>query len=115
MSKWMKKDDRVVVITGNDKGKAGIVLSRNKNKVVVQGINIRKKHMKKTQQTQSAQIIEIEMPVHISNIAYCSADDKPVKVKVKNENDEKKLIYFDKDKEVILRVIKAKEKAKAKK
>ncbi|NGX28020.1 MAG: 50S ribosomal protein L24 [Candidatus Anoxychlamydiales bacterium] len=110
MSKWIKKDDRVVVIAGNDKGKAGIVLSRLKNRVIVQGINMRKKHMKKTQQTQTAQIIEIELSIHISNVAFCSNDDKPVKVKVKTENNERKLIYFDKDKEVVLRVIKTKVK-----
>lgn len=103
MSKWIRKDDRVVVITGNDKGKTGMVLARKKDKVVVQGVNLRKKHMKRTQQTQAAQIIEMEMPIHISNIAFCGGEARPVKVKVKIEKDKKKLVYSDKGKEVVLR------------
>jgi len=103
MSKWIKKDDRVVVIAGNDKGKAGVVLARKKDKIVVQGINLRKKHMKKTQQAQIAQIVEMEMPVHISNVAFCNSDDKPIKVKMKIEKDKKLLVYFDKGKEIVLR------------
>ncbi|NGX33598.1 MAG: 50S ribosomal protein L24, partial [Candidatus Anoxychlamydiales bacterium] len=75
MSKWIKKDDSVVVIAGNDKGKVGTVLSKNKDRVVVQGINMRKKHMKRTQKTQAAQIVEMEMPIHISNVALCSKND----------------------------------------
>lgn len=103
MSKLIKKDDRVIVIAGNDKGKTGVVLARKDNKVVIQGINLRKKHMKRTQKTQAAQIVEMEMPIHISNVAFCSNDNKPVKVKVKIEKDKKKLIYVDKGKEVVLR------------
>ena len=110
MSKWIKKDDRVVVIAGNDKGKAGQVLVKKDDKVVVQGINLRKKHMKRTQQTQAAQIVEMEMPIHISNVAFCTSDDRPVKVKVKKDDKARKLIYFDKGKEVVLRIIKQKAK-----
>ncbi|NGX44288.1 MAG: 50S ribosomal protein L24 [Candidatus Anoxychlamydiales bacterium] len=107
MSKWIKKDDSVVVIAGNDKGKVGTVLSKNKDRVVIQGINMRKKHMKRTQKTQAAQIVEMEMPIHISNIALCNKNEKPIKVKVKLENGEKKLIYFENEKEVVLRTLKA--------
>lgn len=103
MSKWIKKNDRVVVITGNDKGKAGVVLARNGDRVVIQGINLRKKHMKRTSQTQSAQIVEMEMPIHISNVAFCNSSDEPIKVKVKVEKDKSQLVYMDKDKEVVLR------------
>ena len=110
MSKWIKKDDSVVVIAGNDKGKVGTVLSKNKDRVVIQGINMRKKHMKRTQKTQAAQIVEMEMAIHISNVALCSKNDKPIKVKVKQENGEKKLIYFENEKEVVLRTLKAKAK-----
>jgi len=103
MSKWIKKDDRVVVIAGNDKGKVGNVLARKKDRVVVQGVNIRKKHMKRTQQTQAAQIIEMEMPIHISNVAFCTSDDKPIRVKVKKDKDVYQLYYIEDGKEVILR------------
>lgn len=103
MSKLIKKNDRVVVIAGNEKGKAGVVLAKKGDKVIIQGINLRKKHMKKTQQKQAAQIMEMEMPVHISNVAFCNSDDKPIKVKVKVEADKSKLVYMDKGKEVVLR------------
>lgn len=110
MSKWIKKDDTVVVLAGNDKGKVGTVLSRLKDKVIVQGVNMRKKHMKRTQKTQAAQIVEMEMPIHISNVSLCDKDDKPIKVKVAYEKGEKKLIYFENDKEVVLRTLKTKGK-----
>ncbi len=103
MSKLIRKNDRVVVITGNDKGKAGVVLDRKGDRVIIQGINMRKKHMKRTQQTQAAQIVEMEMPIHISNVAFCNSDDKPIKVKVKFEKDKSQLVYLDKGKEVVLR------------
>lgn len=110
MSKWIKKDDMVVVIAGNDKNKAGPVLSRKKDKVIIQGINMRKKHIKKTQKTQTAQIVEMEMPIHISNVALCNKSEKPIKVMPKTENGEKKLIYFENDKEIVLRTLKTKVK-----
>jgi large subunit ribosomal protein L24 len=103
MSKLIKRNDRVVVIAGNHKGKAGVVLSKNEDRVVIQGINLRKKHIKRTQKTQAAQILEMEMPIHISNVAFCNSKDKPVKVKVKVEKDGKKLVYMDEGKEVVLR------------
>ncbi|NGX34504.1 MAG: 50S ribosomal protein L24 [Candidatus Anoxychlamydiales bacterium] len=108
MSKWIIKDDTVVVLAGNDKGKAGTVLSTQKDKIIVQGINMRKKHMKRTQKTQSSQIVEMEMPIHISNVAICDKNEKPIKVKVKFENGEKKLVYFENDKEIVLRKLKTK-------
>ena len=110
MSKWIKKDDRVVVRSGNDKTKAGVVLVRNGDRVVVQGINIRKKHVKRTQQTQAAQIVDMEMPIHISNVALCDSEDKPIKVKIKIENNMRQLVYMDKGKEVVLRKMKQKVK-----
>lgn len=103
MSKLIKKNDRVVIIAGNDKGKAGAVLAKKDDWVIVQGINVRKKHMKRTQKTQPGRIIEREMPVRISNVAFCNSADKPVKVKVKIEKDGKKLVYMDQGKEVVLR------------
>jgi large subunit ribosomal protein L24 len=112
MNKWIKKNDRVVVITGNDKGKAGLVLARKEDKVIVQGINLRKKHLKKSQQNKMGQIVEMEMPIHISNVAYCNSDDKPIKVKLKLDETQKKLIYLDNGKEVVLRTINQKEKNK---
>jgi len=103
MSKLIRKDDKVIVIAGNDKGKTGVVLSRKKDRIIVQGINVRKKHIRRTQQAQTVQILELEMPIHISNVVFCSADNKPLKVKSRTVKGKKQLYYMDKGKEVVLR------------
>lgn len=64
-----KTGDKVVVITGKDKGKEGKItkILRDENKVVVEGINIAKKHVKPNGQTAGS-IVEMEMPIHASNV-----------------------------------------------
>jgi large subunit ribosomal protein L24 len=107
MSKWIRKGDRVLVIAGNDKGKAGEVLSRSDDRVVVQGINVRKKHMRRTQEMQGGRIIEMEMPIHISNVALCNKDNQPLRLKVKVEkNGERFLMVLDGSKESVYRSMK---------
>ncbi|MBN1280005.1 MAG: 50S ribosomal protein L24 [Chlorobium sp.] len=66
----VRKDDSVVVISGNDKGKAGKVLKvyPQKCRVIVEGVNIRKRHMKPTQTQPQGAIIEREFPIHASNV-----------------------------------------------
>ena len=108
MSKWIRKGDKVLVITGNCKGKTGEVLSKDENRVVIQGVNIRKKHLKRTQQTQTAQIVDMEMPVHISNVALVSETGKKIKPKINIEKGKKQLIYFEDKKKVVLRELKNK-------
>jgi large subunit ribosomal protein L24 len=105
MSKWIRKGDKVVVISGNEKGKSGEVIMRNEDRVVIQGINIRKKHAKRQQKAPGAEILEMEMPLHISNVALCDADGEPVKAKVRMnpKNGAKELYYLEGEKEVILR------------
>ena len=63
-----KKGDKVNVIAGKDKGKNEKILSVLKYKVVVEGVNIVKKHKKPTAQNQTGGIVEREHPIHISNI-----------------------------------------------
>ena len=64
-----KTGDKVVVVTGKDKGKEGKItkILRDENKVVVEGINIAKKHVKPNGQTAGS-IVEMEMPIHASNV-----------------------------------------------
>lgn len=69
MSKKLKVKDEVIVITGNCKGQSGKVLSRSGDKIFVEGVNMRKKHKKPTQQNEKGQIIDVEGPVHVSNVA----------------------------------------------
>ncbi|ACD91242.1 ribosomal protein L24 [Chlorobium limicola DSM 245] len=66
----VKKNDSVVVISGNDKGKAGKVLRvyPQKGRVIIEGVNIRKRHMKPTQSHPQGSIIEREFPIHASNV-----------------------------------------------
>ena len=66
----VKKNDDVVVIAGNDKGKSGKVLKvfPQKGRVIVEGVNIRKRHMRPTQAAPQGSIIEREFPIHVSNV-----------------------------------------------
>ncbi|MBS0620279.1 MAG: 50S ribosomal protein L24 [Verrucomicrobia bacterium] len=106
MSKWIKKGDKVVVITGNERGRTGEVVARKEDRVIVQGVNIRKKHAKRQQKAPGTQILEIEVPVHISNVALCDGNGKPIKVRVRTEGGKpKELYYVDGGKEVTLRQI----------
>jgi len=66
----IKKDDKVIVIAGKDKGKTGKVLRAfpAENKVVVEGVNIKKKHQRATQGGQKGQIIDKTFPIDVSNV-----------------------------------------------
>jgi large subunit ribosomal protein L24 len=106
MSKWIRKGDKVIVTAGNDKGKMGEVITRRADRVIVQGVNIRKKHAKRREKTPGTEILEMEMPFHISNVALCDMDGKAVKVKVRiNKSGEKELFYLAGDKEIVLRQV----------
>ena len=109
MSKWIRKGDKVLVISGNSKGQTGKVLTRTEERVVIQGVNLRKKHAKRRTQEQTSQILEFEGSIHISNVALCDSDDKPVKVKVRvNKEGQKELFYLTPDKkEVFFRLVKS--------
>lgn len=81
----LKKGDKVVVLSGKDKGKRGeiLVMLRDKNKAVVQGVNIVKKHTKPSQNNAGG-IIEKELPIHLSNIGIEDPKDgKPTRIGIK--------------------------------
>jgi len=102
----LRPGDEVIVITGNDKGRTGKVLSCNKDRIVVEGINVRKKHMKRTQQNQKGQIIDIECSIHISNVKP-SVEGRGVKLRARfNKAGEKELYYLDGKNEVLYRSVK---------
>lgn len=107
MSKWIRKGDKIVVIAGNEKGKLGTVLTRTEDKVLIQGINIRKKHAKRRQKSPMSDILEKEMPIHISNVRICDSASKPVKLKVQISSEgNKELFYLEGGKVVVHRTIK---------
>lgn len=101
MSKFIRQNDTVIVIAGNDKGKTGKVVARHGDRVIVEGINVRKKHMKRTQQGPG-RIIEREAPIHISNVQFALQDGTPVKVKVRRSPEGEKELVFHKNGETVL-------------
>ncbi|MGI6644585.1 MAG: 50S ribosomal protein L24 [Bacilli bacterium] len=99
----IRKGDKVVVITGRDKGKEGIVqkVHPKLEKVVVEGVNIRKKHRKPTQQNPEGSIIEVYAPIHVSNVALIDPKTKkPTRVGYRIEKG-KKVRYAKRSGEVI--------------
>jgi len=79
----IKKNDNVMVISGKDRGKKGKVLKvfPKTNSVIVEGINIRKKHSRPKREGQKGQIIQIPFPINASNVMLiCSFCNKPVRV-----------------------------------
>ena len=88
----IKKGDSVIVITGKDKGKLGNVLSiiKDKDRVIVQGVNIIKRHRKATQESPG-KIEEIEASIHISNVSHVDPDNnKPTRVRYEIKDGVKK-------------------------
>ena len=87
----LKKGDNVIVLSGNDKGKTGEVLSviPKSEKVIVKGINVRKKHVKAAPNREGG-IVASEFPIHSSIVnVVCPKCNKPVRVGYKIEESEK--------------------------
>ena len=98
----IKKGDSVQVITGNDKGKIGRVIKvfLNRDRVVVESVNIVKKHTRPTQDNPQGGIIEKEASIHISNVMMV-ASGKPTRVGYKTLEDGRKVKFAKKTAEVI--------------
>ena len=78
----VKTGDTVVVIAGKDKGKQGKITAAmpEKNRVVVEGVNMVKRHTKPTQKNPKGGIISKEAPIHVSNVAIVASDGKATKI-----------------------------------
>ncbi len=88
----IRKGDTVKVLSGNDKGKTGEVLEviPKTEKIVVKGVNVRKKHVKARKQGEESGIISVECAIHSSKVnVVCPKCGKAVKVGYKMEKDEK--------------------------
>ncbi len=98
----IKKGDTVQVTTGNDAGKTGRVIKvyLNKDRVVVEGVNIVKKHARPTQDNPQGGIIEKESSIHISNIMLV-VGGKPTRVGFKPLENGKKVKFAKSTGEVI--------------
>jgi large subunit ribosomal protein L24 len=73
----IKKGDRVVVLSGKDRGKEGVVMRAipAAGKVIVEGVNTARKHQRPTRMTQSGGIVDKDMPIDVSNVAVISPKD----------------------------------------
>ncbi len=102
MAAKIKKGDRVVLLAGRDKGRQGEVLQvlPKEERVLVQGLNLVKRHTRPSQNDPQGGIKTKEAPVHISNVAYVDANGAPTRVGFRTEGD-KKVRYAKKSGEVI--------------
>lgn len=106
-NKTIRKGDKVIAITGNYKGQVGTVTKKDGDLVTVGGLNLKTKSVRKSQQHPNGGFIQIEKPLHVSNLKICTATNKPVKLRTKtNKAGDKELYYIDDGKEVTHRLIK---------
>ncbi len=95
MAAKIKKGDKVVVLTGRDKGKTGEVLRvmPKEERALVRGVNLVRRHQRQTAQ-QEGGIISKEAPIHLSNLAYADPrDGKPTRVGFKILDDGRKVRF----------------------
>jgi len=100
----IKKDDKVKVLTGKDRGKIGKVLKviAKKSRVLVENVNTVKHHTKPNAKNRQVGIIEKEAPIHWSNVMLmCSKCIKPVRIKTRQLEDGKKVRFCPKCNEMI--------------
>lgn len=103
MAAKIKKGDKVMVLTGRDKGKTGEVmkLMPKEGRAFVQGVNVAKRHTRPSQ-TNPGGIIDKELSIHLSNLAHIDPkDDKPTKVGFKTLEDGRKVRFAKRSGEVI--------------
>ena len=98
----LKKGDKVVVIAGANKGKEGKITQVLNDKVVVEGVNVAKKHLKPKNNNGTGEIVEVERPIHRSNVMIVDPKTKkPTKIKIDFDKDGKKIRISKKSNEKI--------------
>jgi large subunit ribosomal protein L24 len=87
----IKKGDRVVILSGKDKGRTGEVVKAmpKDNKVIVSGINVHARHRKPSQLNPQGGIERKEAPLHVSKVAIATADGKPSRVRFETREGKK--------------------------
>jgi len=101
---YIKKEDKVKVISGKDNGKIGKVLKviQKKNRILVENINIVKRHSKPSAQSKQGGIVESEAPIHWSNVMLmCNKCMAPARIKMRRLEDGKKVRTCKKCDEII--------------
>ena len=100
----IKVDDKVKVVAGKERGKIGKVLKidRKKNRILIENINVIKRHQRPSAQHRQGGIIESEAPIHFSNVMLmCNKCVTPIRIKMKHLEDGKKIRVCGKCDEVI--------------
>lgn len=99
----IKKGDTVKVLAGENKGETGKVIRilTEKNKALVEGINVVKKHNKPTAEKPQGGITEMEAPVHLSNLMYVDANGEASRIGRKQDDKGKMVRYSKKTQEII--------------
>ena len=98
----IKRDDNVLVIAGEHKGSMGRVIKviKDQNKVIVEGVNVIKKHSKPSAQNPQGGIVEKEAPIHVSNLSLTTPDGQATRVGYRLE-DGHKVRFAKKNNEVV--------------
>lgn len=100
----VKKDDMVMVIAGKDKGKTAKVtrVLPEKGRVLVEGLNVVKRHTRPTQANAEGGIVEKEAPLQVSNVQLlCGACNKPARTGIRTLDDGKKVRFCKKCNEIV--------------
>lgn len=100
----IRKGDTVVVIAGRDRGKSGKVLSVDlrAGKVVVEKLNIVKRHTKPNQKVKQGGILEREAPLQISNVMFfCPVTQKPTRIGIRTQEDGRRMRFSKKSNETV--------------
>ena len=100
----IRKGDTVVVISGRERGKTGKVMSVDlrAGKVVVEKLNIMKRHTKPNQKAKQGGILEREAPLQISNVMFfCPVTQKPTRVGIRTQADGRRVCFSKKSNEIL--------------
>jgi len=99
----VKRGDNVIVIAGYHKGEQGTIteVKVSEQRVILEGINMVKKHIKPSANNPEGGIIEMEAPIHISNVAHVDASGKPTRIGRKKDENGKLVRYSKKSGEII--------------
>lgn len=97
----LKTGDKVIVIAGSNKGKEGKIIKKLEDKVIIEGVNLRKKHLKPKNNNGTGEIVERENPIHVSNVMLIdpktkkptrvgkTIDNKGNKIRISKKSNEK--------------------------
>ncbi len=98
----LKTGDKVIVIAGSNKGKEGKIIKKLEDKVIIEGVNLRKKHLKPKNNNGTGEIVETEAPIHASNVMIADPKTKkPTRIGHEIDKNGKKIRISKKSKEKI--------------